>query len=52
VYGDLFYRIGEARRWRKLQRIGAGMPDYLLRDVGFERDAWGRIYRAPVEPKK
>jgi hypothetical protein len=51
MYGDLFYRFAEMRRLRRLQRLTDGMPDYLLRDLGFDRDNWGRVYRIPMEPK-
>jgi hypothetical protein len=51
MYGDIFYRLAEMRRRRRVQRMTDGMPDYLLRDLGFERDAWGRVYRIPMEPK-
>lgn len=52
MYGDIFQRFAAARQRRKLQRISEGMPDHLLRDVGFERDEWGRIHRVPIEPRK
>jgi hypothetical protein len=51
MYGDFFYRLAEMRRLRRLQRLTDGMPDYLLRDLGFERDGRGRVYRIPMEPK-
>jgi hypothetical protein len=50
MYGDIFYRMAEIRRLRRLQRLTDGMPDYLLRDLGFERDSRGRVYRIPMEP--
>jgi hypothetical protein len=51
MYGDFFYRLAELRRMRRLQRLTDGMPDYLLRDLGFERDGRGYVYRIPMEPK-
>jgi len=51
MYGDFFYRLAEMRRMRRLQRLTDGMPDYLLRDLGFERDVRGHVYRIPMEPK-
>ncbi len=51
MYGDFFYRLAEIRRQRRLQRLSDGMPDYLLRDLGFTRDAWGRVHRIPMEPR-
>jgi hypothetical protein len=47
ILGTALQRMAAARKLRRDMRDMADMPDYLLADIGYNRDWRGNLHKVP-----